>query len=285
MSSVPKDNAKPKGSVRIAMLQYCAGADKAANLAVSLDLFALACNGGADLVALPEAADRLDPDPMRLAAGAMALESHDFVLAYQRAARDQKVHVLVGSVTARDGHGRVVNRSVLVGPDGSLIATYDKIHLFDAPVTGGSDPPESAIYAAGNQARLASVPWGRIGMTICYDLRFPALYRRLARGGASLLFIPSAFMRITGEAHWHVLLRARAIENGCFVIAPAQCGSPYAGRESYGHSLAVDPWGRVLVDAGEASGVVWTDVDLGQVQAVRARLPSLNHERAFELTS
>jgi len=176
-----------------------------------------------------------------------------------------------------------VNRSFLIGRTGEVIARYDKIHMFDVDLANGESYRESRTYRPGDLAVVADLPWGRLGVTVCYDLRFPALYRALAEAGALFFSIPSAFTVQTGEAHWHVLLRARAIENGCFVFAAAQGGSHESGRETYGHSLVIDPWGQILAEGGTEPGVILADIDPAQVAAARARIPSLHHGRRFEL--
>jgi predicted amidohydrolase len=176
-----------------------------------------------------------------------------------------------------------VNRSFLIDRKGDVAARYDKIHMFDVDLAGGESYRESSNYRSGELAVVADLPWGRLGMTVCYDLRFPALYRALAEAGASFLAIPSAFTKQTGEAHWHVLLRARAIENGCFVFAAAQGGKHENGRETYGHSLAIDPWGRILAEGGVEPGVLIADIDPAEVAVARAKVPSLRHGRRFEL--
>ncbi len=195
--------------------------------------------------------------------------------------RELGVWQLVGSLTLKSDNGRLFNRSVLISAEGRVVATYDKIHMFDATLPSGTVIRESSAYRPGERAVIAETPWGRLGMTVCYDLRFPQLYRALAQGGAAMLAIPSSFQRETGKAHWHVLLRARAIENASFVIAPALCGDHPGKRMTYGHSLVVDPWGEVLADGGEAPGVVYADLDLAQVGKVRGMLPSLAHDRPF----
>jgi predicted amidohydrolase len=190
------------------------------------------------------------------------------------------------AVLTHDADGRFANRSFLIGPDGAIIARYDKIHMFDVDVSPTESYRESQGYRPGDRAVLAQTPFGMLGMTICYDVRFAALYRRLAQAGAQILTIPAAFNHITGAAHWEVLLRARAIETGCFVLAPAQTGfhvetSGGKGRRTWGHSMVVAPWGEVVVDAGTDPGVYFADIDLAQVAAARARVPSLTHDRAI----
>jgi predicted amidohydrolase len=198
------------------------------------------------------------------------------------------IWLLIGSLglLSDDAVGRFANRSFLIGPDGGIAARYDKIHMFDVNVTETEVYRESSGYRPGGQAVLADTPFGRIGMTVCYDLRFPHLYRRLAQAGAEILTVPAAFNHVTGAAHWEVLLRARAIETGCFVLAPAQTGFHHEregrGRRTHGHSLAVAPWGEVLADAGTEPGVTMVDLDLAEIERARTRVPSLTHDRAFE---
>jgi len=180
--------------------------------------------------------------------------------------------------------GRIANRSLLFAPDGAIVASFDKIHMFDVELPGGESYRESKNYQPGNTGVVADLPWGGLGLTVCYDLRFPHLYRALAKAGADALAIPSAFTRKTGEAHWHVLLRARAIENGCFVLAAAQAGRHESGRETYGHSLIVNPWGEIVAEAGVESGVIVADIAMGEAMAARQRIPSLQHDRPFQIS-
>jgi predicted amidohydrolase len=177
----------------------------------------------------------------------------------------------------------MANRSYLVSASGEIVARYDKIHMFDATLPGGKVIRESSAYRPGDRAVLAATPWGPLGMTVCYDVRFPQLYRALAQAGAVMLAVPSSFQRETGPAHWHTLLRTRAIENGAWVIAPAMCGDHPNGRSTYGHSLIVDPWGRIVAELGDEPGVLVAQIDLQQVEKVRTMLPALAHDRAFEL--
>ncbi|HEY0685111.1 MAG TPA: carbon-nitrogen hydrolase family protein [Steroidobacter sp.] len=282
-------DAKPAtglaGSFHCACVQMISGPDAARNLAEALEFGRSSAAARADFLAYPEAVDLLDPDADRVKAHAQPLDRHEFVLGIRRLAVQQRQWILIGSVTARSANGAIVNRSVLIEPRGEIVATYDKIHLFDAPVNRDNPVPESVLYRAGETARVFSLPWTSIGLSICYDLRFPLLFRALTRHGAKVLCIPAAFLQSTGEAHWHTLLRARAIENGCYVIAPAQVGVPHEGRRNYGHSLIVDPWGRVLADAGDRPGVISADIDLAVVDASRAALPCLIHERTFTMNA
>lgn len=187
---------------------------------------------------------------------------------------------MLGSIGVLNDDGRISNRSYLTNPDGGLVAKYNKIHMFDVNLDGGSYR-ESSTISPGDQVIVADTPWARIGLTICYDLRFAALYRRLAMAGAEVLATPAAFTKVTGEAHWHVLQRARAIENGCFVIAPCQYGKISGGGECYGHSLIIDPWGKVLADAGDGEGYIVATLDLSEVAAARKRIPALQHDRTI----
>jgi predicted amidohydrolase len=198
-------------------------------------------------------------------------------------ARKLGIYVHIGSLAIKVSHDRAANRSFLVDPKGNIVARYDKIHMFDVDLADGESYRESRNYRPGELAVLADLPWGRLGLTVCYDLRFPALYRALAEAGATMLAIPSAFTKQTGEAHWHVLIRTRAIENGSFVFAAAQGGRHENGRDTYGHSLIVDPWGRIIAEGGTEPGVVMAEIDPAQIANARARIPSLQHGRRFEV--
>jgi predicted amidohydrolase len=211
-------------------------------------------------------------------------EEHDPALAALReAARKLSIYVHVGSLAVRVSPDKAANRSFLIDRRGDVVARYDKIHMFDVDLANGESYRESRSYRPGELAVLADLPWGRLGLTVCYDLRFPALYRALAEAGASFLAIPAAFTKQTGEAHWHVLMRARAIENGCFVFAAAQGGRHENGRETFGHSLVVDPWGEVIAECGSEPGVIVAEIDPARVPAARARIPSLLNGRRFEV--
>jgi deaminated glutathione amidase len=273
--------------VRAALLQLCSGDDPAANLPVTEALVREAAAGGAGLILTPECTNLISTSRARQAA-VVVTEDADPTLARLRAvAADCGVHLLIGSLVLATGDpdGRFVNRSLLIGPDGAIAARYDKIHMFDVDLDGGERYRESAAFRPGDRAVLATAGTARLGLSICYDLRFPALYRALAQAGAEVLCVPSAFTVPTGHAHWHALLRARAIETGAFVLAPAQSGEHAASegtpRRTFGHALAVDPWGAVLADAGDRVGVTLVDLDLGAVARARARIPSLGHDRPF----
>ncbi len=274
-------------TLRAALVQLSSGDDPAANLPVTAARIREAAAGGAKLIATPEVTNLVSMNRARQRA-LLRSESEDETLAALRAlAAELDIWLLIGSLalSGESPDGRFVNRSFLVGPDGAVAAKYDKIHMFDANPATGERYRESSGYRPGERAVTAGAPFGRIGLTICYDMRFPELYLRLARAGASILTVPSAFTRPTGAAHWEALLRARAIETGCFVLAPAQCGRHAAvegpARETWGHSLIVAPWGEILADGGEAPGVVFADLDLGAVAAARSRVPSLLGARVF----
>lgn len=269
-------------TLRLALVQTCTGIAPAAEAARLTAAIAEAASKGAQIVFTPEMSGLLDRDRARAAAHVVA-EAEDQVLAAVRgAAAAHQLWVHVGSLALKGSGGKFVNRGFLIRPDGSIAARYAKIHLFDVAL-GTESWRESAAYDAGEEAVLAQTPWGGLGLTICYDLRFPALHRALAEAGAAMIAVPAAFTRPTGEAHWHVLLRARAIETGCFVIAAAQSGTHEDGRATYGHSLVVAPWGEVLLDMGEGIGIGVVDIDLGQVAAARAKVPALEHARPFRL--
>jgi deaminated glutathione amidase len=236
---------------------------------------------GADYVQTPEVSNMIQSNRKALFEH-IATEEDDLSLkAYRALAAELKIYLHIGSLALRASPERAVNRSFLIGPDGVVIASYDKIHMFDIELPGGESYRESANYQPGETAVISDLPWGRIGLTICYDVRFPALYRALAESGASFLTVPSAFTRPTGEAHWHTLLRARAIENGCFVFAAAQAGVHESKRVTYGHSLIVAPWGEILVEGGVEPGVFLARIDPSKVAEARGKVPSLQHGRRF----
>ena len=249
-------------------------------LARLLAAMAEAKAGGADMLFTPEMSGLLDQDRKR-AAPHLCEEADDRVLAAVRdAARHHGLWVHLGSLALKGGSdGRLVNRGFVIDDKGAIRARYDKIHLFDVDLPTGESWRESVAYAPGERSVIATTPWARIGLSICYDMRFPDLYRALSDAGAELLSVPAAFTVPTGKAHWHVLLRARAVEAGAFVIAAGQCGQHDDGRSTFGHSLVVDPWGEVLLDMGDDVGVGFADIDLGRLADVRARVPALRHRR------
>lgn len=270
---------------RVGMVQMCAGRSPKANFEAAAKLIRDARQAGADYVLTPEMTNIMEMKRDALFA-AVGTEDDDASLADFRAlARELGLYLHVGSLALKVGPEKAVNRGFLIDPHGGIIARYDKIHMFDVDLANGESYRESRTYRPGELAVAADLPWGRLGVTICYDLRFPALYRALAEAGASFLAIPSAFTRQTGEAHWHVLMRARAIENGCFVFAAAQAGRHENGRETYGHSLVVDPWGNIIAEAGTEPGLLLADIDPAEIAAARGRVPSLQHGRRFELVA
>jgi deaminated glutathione amidase len=265
------------------LVQMRSGLDPAANLDTAVRLIGEAKAAGAVYVQTPEMTNIMELRRERLFAAIVSEEADRSLAAFRELARKLSIHLHVGSLAIKLSGDRAANRSFLIDRDGEIVARYDKIHMFDVDLANGESYRESRNFRPGEVAVAADLPWGRIGLTICYDLRFPALYRALAEGGSSLLAIPAAFTRQTGEAHWHVLVRARAIENGCFVLAAAQGGAHANGRETYGHSLIVDPWGRILGEGGIEPGVVMAEIDPAAVAAARGRVPSLQHGRRFEM--
>jgi predicted amidohydrolase len=270
-------------SFRVGLIQMRSGRAPAANLDAATKLIGEAKRAGADYVLTPEMTNIMELSRERLFAAIVPEEDDPSLAAFRELARNLSLYIHVGSLAIKVSPDKAANRSFLINPKGEIIARYDKIHMFDVDLGSAESYRESRNYRAGELAVLADLPWGRFGLSICYDLRFPSLYRALAEAGASLLTIPSAFTRLTGEAHWHVLVRARAIENGCFVLAAAQGGAHENGRETFGHSLVVDPWGRILAEGGTEPSVIMADIDPAAVAAARARIPSLQHGRRFEI--
>ena len=273
--------------MRAGLIQLTSSDDPAANLQVTRRYIAEAAALGADIVLTPEVTNCVSMSRDRQN-DVLSREADDRTLAALRAdAALLKVWILIGSLALRTGDpdGRFANRSFLIAPDGSVAARYDKIHMFDVTISDAESYAESKGYRPGTKAVLADTPMGRIGLTICYDMRFAGLYRALAQAGAQIITVPSAFSPVTGPAHWEVLLRARAIETGSFIFAPAQCGTHTASagkpRRTWGHSLAVDPWGRVLADGNDASGITMVDFDLAEVEVARRKIPSLMHDREY----
>lgn len=268
---------------KAAMIQMRVGLDPGANIDAAVRLIGEAKSAGADYVLTPEMTNILAANREQLFAAIVEEQSDPALATLRELARKLGIYVHIGSLAIRISPDRAANRSFLIDPKGDVFARYDKIHMFDVDLQGGESYRESRNYRPGELAMLADMPWGRIGMTVCYDLRFPALYRALAEAGASMLAIPSAFTKQTGEAHWHVLNRSRAIENGCFVFAAAQGGTHENGRDTFGHSLIVDPWGRIIGEGGIEPGIVMAEIDPAEVVKARARIPSLQHGRRFEI--
>ena len=274
--------------MRAGLIQLTVTDDPDANLPVTVGLVRQAVAGGAGFVLTPELTNGLSSSRAHQRS-VFRHEEDDPTLATLRAeAKAAGIWLLIGSlgILTHDADGRFANRSFLIAPDGSVAARYDKIHMFDVNVSATEVYRESEGYRPGTKAVVADTPFAKVGMTVCYDVRFPALYRRLAQGGAQIITVPAAFNHITGAAHWETLLRARAIETGCFILAPAQTGfhpeSNGKGRRTHGHSLAIAPWGEILADAGTEPGVTLVDLDLAEVDKARARIPSLSHDRGFD---
>lgn len=271
-------------TLRVALVQYTGATKIAENMLLARPMLLQAAENGADVIFLPEVANVVQRDA-DAARQEVKTESDDPFLDMVRCiARDKQTWIHIGSLAMQpgDADGRLANRGLLIDQTGAINARYDKIHMFDVALAGGETYRESSTYRPGERAVLAATPWGAMGLTICYDMRFPSLYRDLALKGATLLTAPSAFTRKTGMAHWHTLLRARAIETGSFMIAAAQTGDHPDGRKTYGHSLVVDPWGEVVADKGVEPGVLFADLDLTMVDRVRSMIPSLKNMQSYE---
>lgn len=267
--------------MKIAIAQMTSGIDPDVNADVLEVAIAQSAQGGADMLFTPEMSGLLDRDRSR-AAAKIAMQEDDPVLKRTRAAcAKHGIWASLGSLALKGGaDGRLVNRSFVISAEGAIVSHYDKMHLFDVDL-GSESWRESAAYAPGQQSAVVRTPVGRLGLSVCYDLRFPALYAALSQGGADMLSIPAAFTVPTGKAHWHVLMRARAIENACWVVAAAQCGMHEDGRETYGHSLVVNPWGGIVLDMEEGNGIGFAEIDLAEVIEARRRVPVLEHRRAI----
>lgn len=272
--------------LRAAAVQLNCGPEIGPNIATAVEFGRRARDLGAEFIAFPENLGFVVKGRERILERARPEADHPVVLALADLARETGAHVLGGTiaVTTDDADDpRLANRSLLFDDQGRIVGRYDKIHLYDADLPNGESYRESQTFRPGTEAVVAPTPWGGLGMTVCYDIRFPHLHRELARAGARLLAVPAAFTRPTGEAHWHVLARARAIETGCFVLAPAQTGTHDGGRRTFGRSLIVDPWGAILADAGDDPGVIVADLDLDRVDDARSRLPALLHDRPYRV--
>lgn len=267
---------------RIALFQSRSGIDPQRNADALAAAVEAAVAGCAEMLFTPEMTGLLDRDRER-SAGSVSDEDHDLVLAAARAsARENRLWIHLGSLALRTSGGKLVNRSFLIDSSGEIRARYDKMHLFDVDLPGGESWRESASYEAGTQPVVVrGTPVGALGLTVCYDLRFPALFAALAEAGAETIAVPAAFTVPTGRAHWQILLRARAIEAGLFVVAAAQAGRHEDGRETYGHSLVADPWGQLLIEMGDEPGIAFADIELGRVSEVRARIPALDHRKSI----
>ena len=276
-------SAAPNSAFKVGLVQMRSGVDPQINLATALAAIEEAAGAGAAYVLTPEMTNIMEIKRDKLFASIADEERDPTLAALREAARKLSIYIHIGSLAVKASPDKAANRSFLIDRRGDVVARYDKIHMFDVDLADGESYRESRNYRAGELAVVADLPWGRLGVTVCYDLRFPALYRALAEAGASFFAIPAAFTKQTGEAHWHVLMRARAIENGCFVFAAAQGGKHENGRETFGHSLVVDPWGQIIAEAGAEPGVIVAEVDPALVAAARSRIPSLLNGRRFEV--
>lgn len=271
------------GKFRAGLIQMRSGRSPQANLDAAVRLIGEAKAAGADYVQTPEMTNVMELSREKLFA-AIADEEHDICLAALRTlARELKLYLHIGSLAIKVSPEKAANRAFMIDPRGEIVARYDKIHMFDVDLAGGESYRESNNFRPGESGVVVDLPWARFGLTICYDLRFPALYRALAEAGATVLTIPAAFTRQTGEAHWHTLVRARAIENGSFVLTAAQGGLHENGRETFGRSLAVDPWGRIIGEHGTEPGVLMVEIDPAEIATARSRVPSLQHGRRFDI--
>jgi predicted amidohydrolase len=268
--------------LRVALIQTRTPASQGAALAQIEPLIRRAVGEGAELIVTPEGSNLLQRDRALMLQAIQPLEQDAFVQGVRALAKELQVWILIGSALVAHGADKAANRAVLIDADGGIVTTYDKLHMFDVDLPNGDRYRESSLYEPGTEARLVRTPWGKLGLTICYDMRFPQLYRALAKAGAEIIAVPAAFTRPTGEAHWEVLLRARAIENGVFILAAAQGGHHEDGRGTWGHSLAIDPWGRILAESrGDEPDVVIADLSLEDVASTRQAIPSLKNERPF----
>jgi deaminated glutathione amidase len=265
---------------RIALFQSTTGIDPGVNAAALEGAVAQAADGGAEMLFTPEMSGLLDRDSARAAKNLRAEEEDEVLARCREAARRHRIWLHIGSLAVLVGDGKVANRGFVIDREGEVRARYDKLHLFDVDLPTGESWRESNVYSAGKGVVLMNgTPVGKLGLTICYDLRFPGLFARLAEADADMIAVPAAFTVPTGKAHWHILLRARAIEAGLFVVAAAQVGRHEDGRQTFGHSVVVDPWGEVLLDMGEEPGLGFADIDLKRISDVRSRIPALNHRR------
>jgi len=264
-----------------ACVQNNATPDVHENIEICIGLSRQAAADGATFIATPEYFSGLRTEDALLIPTAFAEDAHPVIPAFQAQAKELKAWFLLGSLGVTNPDGRISNRSYVINPEGVVTARYNKIHMFDVELEPGKFYTESATISPGSESVVAETPWGGLGLSICYDLRFAALYRDLAQSGASILATPAAFTKVTGEAHWHVLNRARAIEHGAFMIAPCQHGKISGGGEAYGHSLIIDPWGNVLADGGEGEGIAMAEIDMALVAQARRKIPALTHDRDF----
>lgn len=269
----------------IACLQMNSGNDYEANMSALQVMVREAAGQGAQFILTPEYFLMMDGSGRVMRERALAADGSPALPVLQALARELGVWFLAGSLTLRTGEERIANRSLLISDEGEAIASYDKIHMFDVTLPDGKVIRESSAYRPGERAVVAATPWGKLGMTVCYDVRFPHLYRALAQQGAQFISVPSSFQRQTGKAHWHTLLKSRAIENAAYIFAPAMCGEHPGNRQTYGHALIVDPWGEVLADGGEGPGIIYAEIDPARVAKIRAMMPSLEHDRPYTVVA
>jgi predicted amidohydrolase len=270
---------------RAALVQLCSCRSVDKNVDDALALIREAAAGGAQYVQTPEVTTLMELETAKLFAAVESEEGNTALQRFRDLAAELKIWLHIGSMPVKVAPDKIANRAYVLTPEGSVAATYDKIHMFDVDLPGGESYRESKNYRAGDRAVVAALPWGGLGLSICYDLRFPHLYRALAKSGAQFLAVPAAFTKVTGEAHWHTLLRARAIECQCFVFAAAQGGRHEHGRDTYGHSLIISPWGQILAEGGVQPGVIFADIELQAIEDARKRVPSLGHDRPFTVES
>ena len=268
---------------RAGLVQMCSGRSIEANVLEATRMIREAAAGGAQYVQTPEVTTQMERDRAKQFVETRPEEGNPSLAHFRTLARELKIWLHIGSMAIAVSPQQLANRAILISPAGAIAARYDKIHMFDVALPNGETYRESKTFRPGSEAVLADLPWGKLGITICYDLRFAALYRALAQAGADMLAIPSAFTQPTGQAHWHTLMRARAIETGCYVLAAAQTGRHENGRATFGHSLVVAPWGEIVAEAGVEPGVLYADIDVATVADARGQVPSLQHDRRFNI--
>ena len=276
-----EDETFAAGDFRAALLQTTSTNHMAENIETVSQMIRDASAAGADFVMTPETVGMMERRTRAVFEKACKEDSDPSLATFRELAGELGKWLLIGSLAIKLSDDKLTNRSFLINAQGAVVARYDKIHMFDVNQPNGESYRESKNYRPGEKAIVADTPWGMLGMSVCYDLRFPYLYRALAQAGAKMLTVPAAFTRTTGQAHWNILLRARAIETGCFVFAPAQCGTHADGRETYGHSLVVAPWGEILADGGDVPGVIIANIETSRIKEARAAVPSLEHDRKY----
>ena len=283
-ASISSAGTNPAPKFRVGLCQMTTGPDVATNLAAASTLIREAASAGAQYIQTPEITTLMETDRAKLFVATRPEEGNPAIAHFRSLARELKIWLHIGSLGVAIAPEKIANRAILISPEGVVTARYDKIHMFDVDLPNGEKYRESRSFAPGDTAVVAELPWGKLGLTICYDMRFPGLYRALAQAGATMIAVPAAFTVPTGKAHWHTLLRARAIETQCFVFAAAQAGTHPSGRQTYGHSIVIAPWGEILAEAdGVHPSVITADIDMAAVDEARSRVPSLTHDRAFKV--